>query len=549
MKILLLLITIYLNTVYASGIVFNQANLSLNVENTINHQKVKLNKGSLIQILTPINKLSNGMIKIKIKGKEGSYRVSRQYLFSSLAHYYPSLLRSVKYQTNNSEGKVNLKKGSRYVKLSTETINGKTVYKLLRVNKKGILLDLNSRATKKVIIYDVNQKRFHKIIQDEKDRKAHVAAIKLISKLPDTFSVKLSPLHGEFCGIGNEVKLIEASKCVSLKKYQCVKSQCYMEDGFMSLLKDWKNKNLDYDKINNIKKCVLTQIVKRMDGQRGFYQCENRLDAYNKIRSKKKYPCVTNNMADVVSTEMYQAAQCLNVDIKKYLPLIGHESYFLPNIQSHSGAVGIGQLTANSIQDVNQRSFKKVLQKKQKPGCEYLNDIKHMPENKYCARLTLPDNPRANIVYSMIYLNMLRNNYRGLTASKRISSLNVLRKNKGIKPFTKKQKEKLTEELVQAMYNGGIQRSNNFSVFMRNPNIKTKPFDQIITEWRKYLLHITKLEKKRLDRYIHSSKKSKNDIKKFKRRLMNLETPHYATKIIKTGVEMNKKSGVKCSIY
>ena len=69
---------------------------------------------------------------------------------------------------------------------------------------------------------------------------------------------------------------------------------------------------------------MLTQMDKQMKGHRGLYQCKKRLDGYSSKSSKFKAPCITNNMANVVSTEIYQAATCLDFDLKKYLPLIGH---------------------------------------------------------------------------------------------------------------------------------------------------------------------------------------------------------------------------------
>ena len=283
-------------------------------------------------------------------------------------------------------------------------------------------------------------------------------------------------------------------------------------DASMSIIKN----DVNSQEFSMALKCINGGMQGSMKGTGGFYNCPSP-KSFLKEASRKAStrPCLSKSMVGSTAAEIFLASKCLDMDLKSILPLLHHESRFIPNVKSVTGAGGIGQLTGVAIKEIN-RNLNRITSKYgKKPGCEYLKDIPQMHSGFICSRMHVPTNPRQNVVFSMIYQKLLRDNK---SKSPRKSVNTWLKKRTS--PLTKNHRDQIEEMLLRTSYNSGpgtvLAAFNSFAASPRNRNL---PYTQFMKSFSSYL-----------------------------RQNVRAEAANYNDKVLKDLLVMEKKAGIKCSI-
>ena len=73
----------------------------------------------------------------------------------------------------------------------------------------------------------------------------------------------------------------------------------------------------------------------------------------NKGAAFPRRPCLNQDYIAMTAKAFHDVAECLNIDPALAFPIFLHESRFILNIQSHTGALCYGQITGNAVADFN----------------------------------------------------------------------------------------------------------------------------------------------------------------------------------------------------
>ena len=120
-------------------------------------------------------------------------------------------------------------------------------------------------------------------------------------------------------------------------------------------------------------------------------------------------PCVTPNMVNLTYNSYMDVTQCLNLDPKHLMPKIDFESGFFLNAYGSEKEIGLGQLTASDIEEVNRHYPEYMVEVEKaaatKSSCanlmkfqSLLTPVQSIPEQR-CSLAALPENPIRNILY------------------------------------------------------------------------------------------------------------------------------------------------------
>lgn len=199
---------------------------------------------------------------------------------------------------------------------------------------------------------------------------------------------------------------------------------------------------------NDIAKCVNAGLNAPPAGK--FYNCTTEKTSTKNLKQQKR-PCPSRELVGTVAAEIMRAAHCLGRDYRKILPIFMHESRFRPNVQSYSGAGGVGQLTGIAIKDINR--FTKDIREiaDEAPECAYLKDLQDMGSTYSCSRMIIPPSPRQNIIYGIFYQTYIEDGDSRYSPRSVVNSL----QSKRTKKLTKAEQDHLTEVLLHVSYNGG----------------------------------------------------------------------------------------------
>ncbi len=263
-------------------------------------------------------------------------------------------------------------------------------------------------------------------------------------------------------------------------------------------------------------KCIYGGMQGTMGGTGGFYNCPSPKSFLKEAtRKKSTRPCLSKSMVGSTASEIYLASKCFEQDIKRVLPLLRHESRFIPNVRSVTGAGGVGQLTGVAIKEINRNLDRYIQRYSSKPGCEYLKDVPEMHTGFICSRMHIPTNPRQNVVFSIIYQRLLRDN-RSLNPKKSVDRW-LSRRSSSI---SERDKVQVEEMLLRTSYNSGPGAVlTAFNTFAASPSYRNLPTDQFLDQFYSYL-----------------------------RRNVRSEAANYNGKVLKDLQVMEKNAGIKCSI-
>lgn len=324
----------------------------------------------------------------------------------------------------------------------------------------------------------------------------------------------------EVCGDCLDAELQDSFSGMEFEKCSSANSHVEgdLQKSFNQSLKDHGSKLKTQD-MSSIAKCVQGG-MKIGYGSAKYFSCDSprtliKATPVKQGSSKKPYnPCRSKAMVGSVSSEIYMATECLDLSYKKMMPIFVHESRFFPNVGSGTGASGVGQLTGVCIKEVN-RNFDKYINKyASKPGCGYLKDIGKMHEGYQCARMAAPSNPRHNIVFSVIYQKMIRDNKK---LSPKIS-VDKWQKRRN-STLSSQDRTRIEEMLARVAYNSGPTATmSTFDTFAASPSNRNLSIDRFLEKFYK-----------------------------FYERKVRAEGANYNPKIEQETQIMEKNAGVKCS--
>ncbi len=208
--------------------------------------------------------------------------------------------------------------------------------------------------------------------------------------------------------------------------------------------------------------------------------------AYKKCPSWKSIPqiadrpCLSANYVRYMYDRFKNASRCVfhgsTITSKETFPLFALESGFHLNVTSGSGCRGIGQLSNIAVQEMDALDLADA-EKCEKPytraslyahsecsGYEK-NLTGQIPDHSKrlgeCEVIAIPENPDANLFYSLRLYRMLKDDKANSVIEKNISGFNSL----GI---SSAEIENLKIQLARAMYNGGYPSIQaTFNAFMK----------------------------------------------------------------------------------
>lgn len=102
-------------------------------------------------------------------------------------------------------------------------------------------------------------------------------------------------------------------------------------------------------------------------------------------------PCPTTELSSYVAGAFAEAMQCLGIDPLEMMPLFAQESRFHFNVINPAGAYGVGQMTAGTAKELNQRLARAdhpdlvlapALAAAQAPGCEQVRQVLTEPRRQ-----------------------------------------------------------------------------------------------------------------------------------------------------------------------
>lgn len=217
---------------------------------------------------------------------------------------------------------------------------------------------------------------------------------------------------------------------------QCQASNGYFED-FLASTNNPKIKVLqDHEPAASTVACV-AESIRETSGDRYVY-CPQGNRPY--LGSVTK-PCASEKLVKTVASAFEMTTECLadyvdaglgnsqeqKEDFRRSMyQLINHESRFVVNGKSHTGAGGLGQLVGGLISDVNRREFSQMqnhIKGSKNSACQKLAQDNYEPMNggrpevAGCDRMALEKGPQLNLMYTLAHMKMIRDQIRGTLES------------------------------------------------------------------------------------------------------------------------------------
>jgi hypothetical protein len=121
-------------------------------------------------------------------------------------------------------------------------------------------------------------------------------------------------------------------------------------------------------------------------------------------------PCISEKYVRAVHTALLDASECLGYDPRWAFASFNLESALHLNAVGAAGDVGVGQLTRSAIDQINSRARaanEEMMRKSGIPACKrllgYIKPHSGEPDQR-CGFMSLPENPRRNLIYSILLL-------------------------------------------------------------------------------------------------------------------------------------------------
>lgn len=121
-------------------------------------------------------------------------------------------------------------------------------------------------------------------------------------------------------------------------------------------------------------------------------------------------PCISERYVRTVHAALLDVSDCLGYDPRWAFASFNLESALHINAVGGAGDVGVGQLTKAAIDQVNARAravAEEIFRRSSRPSCRrlagYAEAESSAPQNR-CGFMTLPENPRRNLIYSILLL-------------------------------------------------------------------------------------------------------------------------------------------------
>lgn len=161
-------------------------------------------------------------------------------------------------------------------------------------------------------------------------------------------------------------------------------------------------------------------------------------------------PCVSENYVRTIHSALLDVSECLGYDPRWAFASFNLESALHINAVGAAGDVGVGQLTKAAINQVNMRAridAEEMVRNSSIPACQRLRGFMapHSSDPaQRCGFMTMPENPRRNLIYSIL---LLREN-------RKLIEKYFLRLKPEFPPTVNV--ERLKQELAKLGYNSGV---------------------------------------------------------------------------------------------
>lgn len=181
---------------------------------------------------------------------------------------------------------------------------------------------------------------------------------------------------------------------------------------------------------------------------KGFYgHCDGPVGMPGRTHPR---PCVSKNYVRTVHSALLDASECLGYDPRWAFASFNLESALHINAVGLAGDVGVGQLTKAAINQINMRAradAEEMVRNSSIPACQRLRGFMapHTSEpEQRCGFMTMPENPRRNLIYSIL---LLREN-------RKLIEKYFLRLKPDFPPSVNV--ERLKQQLAKLAYNSGV---------------------------------------------------------------------------------------------
>lgn len=121
-------------------------------------------------------------------------------------------------------------------------------------------------------------------------------------------------------------------------------------------------------------------------------------------------PCISEKYVRAIHSALIDVSDCLGYDPRWAFASFNLESALHLNAVGAAGDVGVGQLTKSAIDQINSRAravTEEMMRKSSIPACKrllgYIKSHSSEPEQR-CGFMSLPENPRRNLLYSVLLL-------------------------------------------------------------------------------------------------------------------------------------------------
>lgn len=193
--------------------------------------------------------------------------------------------------------------------------------------------------------------------------------------------------------------------------------------------------------------CVLASMLRAAPKGNGDYRYA-RCTADRKGLDRKAFqrPCLNEKYHFAAYSGFMNSMHCLGLAPVELFPLINHESRFQLNIESGTGALGVGQLTGIAIDEVNTRRTLEPLATLDQ--CARVKSALERPlasENS-CQRLLPPLNPARSFLYAGVTYQ-----YGKARATDLVNRLLLFER------LPERWKKIVAIDLARWMYNGGLE--------------------------------------------------------------------------------------------
>lgn len=260
--------------------------------------------------------------------------------------------------------------------------------------------------------------------------------MKRISEIQTT--VKNTGIPAEYTDAPTLPGCTECSRTASINPRfeQCSDKNGYFED-FLASTNNPKIKVLqDHQPASSTIACVAESIRETTSDK--YVYCPQGNRPYLGSVSK---PCASEKLVKTVASAFELTTECLadyvdpsinqsksqKEDFRRSMyQLINHESRFVVNGKSHTGAGGLGQLVGGLITDVNRREFSNIqnyIKSSPNSACQKLAQDNYEPMNggrpevAGCDRMTLEKGPQLNLMYTLAHMKIIRDQIRGTVES------------------------------------------------------------------------------------------------------------------------------------